>query len=771
MSTGPTDPPSGGAPPPPEPDKAQASSASPGTDATPDSPAPSFSSAHRTFDDQAKEYTQGRETLRPPDTTYISGGRDQQVHVGDRIYYQAARRAVAEPGELNAEQLSDLTARYVPVPDYGRMLDDLERRRLLVLVGPPGSGRSTTALRLLAEAADGKVCRLEPEIDLRSVDEAVVGSGRGSLAVMTAPAVPPTQAQADKLATLLAREKSFCVIVATPSPAVLLAFAYYRTDCASPPFTALLRGYLDLALGPDDPPRTAERLIELAEGAEIQQALGPGPRASEVAELAALLVDHSRGELPLTTVCTGAAAFLERRIGRWFSDLGGSPRRDTAERRQRLAALRLALAVFDGLPQHIVGETSALLGERVLAAESALPNPRPPSVLDLDDTLLTALEAEVVSEDIVFGGVAIPSQVIRYRDRRTPAALLTHVWTRHQHLRPAIVAWLAALSTHPQPAVRNRAAQAAGLLAAADFSHAYPALIEPAAGARPRRRSPTPAHEGQVDELNADEERWELRRGFAALALDQAALDGRVAPMVETVLRRWRRSPDHALRWTAARALGFDVGLRSVTRSLDELRVIGTPWELLDIDEVPVRDRAQIWDLRWVAGLGVARLFASGDHHQVIAQLRQWLRDRRKSVRELAQQSVVIMAELRTTAVSTDGVAPGRERWPVLLGLTTDDPSLPGPVGGLLKTVLESGPAGDVLLEMIGAWWDLGESDPPVIDAFLHLLPHVVVDERDRRRLTFAVDERSRRWADPLPGPTADRITAAAGSAVHRTRG
>ena len=393
---------------------------------------------------------------------------------------------------------------------------------------------------------------------------------------------------------------------------------------------------------------------------------------------------------------------------------------------------------------------------------------------------MATLDAELADEDITYRGMHMPSQVIRYLDRRTPAVLLTHIWRWHQPLRQPISDWLWELSSHPQWRVRTRAAQAAGLLAAADFSHTFPALIEPAARARPPRRQRIDlAHEEEgEEEFDPDDATWELRRDFAAVALDQAALDDRVRPIVAEVLRRWRRSPDYALRWTAANTLGLEFGLISLAKSLEELRVIGTPWELLELRDVPPEERPQVWDLRWVAGFSIAWLFAIGGGEDVLEQLARWLRHERKSVRELAQQAVVIMAELKMSAVreevggryGTPAATTSRERWPVALALSVENPPLKGRIAGLVRTVLGSGPAGEVLMKDIGSWWELGESDPCAIDAFLELVPHLVVDERDRSRLDHAVDRGCRRWDSPLPADVADRIRAGTSAAIRRRR-
>jgi hypothetical protein len=75
-----------------------------------------------------------------------------------------------------------------------------------------------------------------------------------------------------------------------------------------------------------------------------------------------------------------------------------------------------------------------------------------------------------------------------------------------------------------------------------------------------------------------------------------------------------------------------------------------------------------------------------------------------------------------------------------------------------------------VLIDVIGSWWELADSDPGAIDAFLELVPSLVVDERDRRRLDYAVDKHCRRWDDPLPSHVADRIRAETSAAIRSRR-
>lgn len=733
------------------------------------------SSAGESFDDSATEaYEEGRRTLRPArDLTVVSGGADQQVQVGHRYYFQSTRNAAPSPGPVRAERLASIRDRYVRVPGYAGMLDDLRERRLLVLVGPPESGRSTTALHLLDHLTGGTVSRLDPETDLRGLDGSSIGRECGYLGEVSTSTAPPTEAQADRLADLLERQGSFCVLVAIPTPAGLRTFGAYRATSSSPPIADLLSAHLQAQLRSEDAPDAADRLIELAEEPRLRDALGPSPRPSEVAGLAGLLVAHERGRIVVDEVLAGASAFLDRRIAGWLRELQEPVRRGGTERVMRLTALRLAIAVFDGLPRHLATTAADELGDLLIQVGSPRLTPGRPLADEDDGTLLAALHAEVVDDEVRFGGVSIPAQIVRCLDRRTPAALLTHVWQRHHNLRPPIVEWLAVMGQDPQPAVRVRAAQAAGLLCSVDFSHTFPLLIEPAALAQPRRTRSEPSGRSGVDEPDDEMElRWEFRRGFAAMALDQAGLDERLTKVVDSTLRRWRRSADPALRWTAAVTMGYDIGLRSIEKTLDELRIIGTPQETEDVVDLPEPLRSQTWDLVWVAGLSIARLFANGARDVVLDYLRYWLEHPRQSLRQLALQTVVIMAGLRMSSVAErrplgPGAADrvpdrpgGRERWPILLGLLQDDPGLAAPTAEVLRLALRS-PAADFVNDAIATWIELGQSDQRFLAALIEFLPLLAVDDFDVRGLRYIVTQVRRRWADPVRADVADRVELA----------
>ena len=97
-----------------------------------------------------------------------------------------------------------------------------------------------------------------------------------------------------------------------------------------------------------------------------------------------------------------------------------------------------------------------------------------------------------------------------------------------------------------------RAALAIGLLASWDFSYSFHELIDPwAAAQEPRRRL------------------------VAGVALDAASSNHDIRPVVLDVLGGWCRKGTRNLRWTAATALGYDLGLLDPDRSLKDLLAIG----------------------------------------------------------------------------------------------------------------------------------------------------------------------------------------------------
>jgi hypothetical protein len=515
-------------------------------------------------------------------------------------------------------------------------------------------------------------------------------------------------------------------------------------------------------------------VLDLADSPRFAEALGSSPRPGEVAALADLLVACRREEISEDQLAIRVDGIRDEQLAAWFSALRGTAFGERAERARRLTALRIAAAVYDGMPRHFATDTAesltGWLGQPVAAASGGSARTTPtvrttPRLADPDDDLvLDASRLVVESGRVRFeGGTSVRAQMLRFDDPHMPVALLRHAWDRHMWLRPPVIAWLAELGRHERKPVRVRAAQATGLLCTADFSHTFHALVEPAAGAAGDRSGTGPLEVGTDHE---DELVWQRRREFAAFALDHAARDPGVAGVTVRKLRQWRRTGDVAQRWTAAVAWGLDIGHRDLATAMDELRIIGTPDERAFGMEDSTEDE---WGLIWIAGQSLTKLFATGAHNQVLAQLREWLGQRRESLYRLVVQSVLLMAALRVSGISQAGSISADEillvgeqlgprgRWPVLLALPESQPELAEPAAALLRAALRS-PWSRAVADRLGSWLRLAQHDDDALAAVEAIVPRLVRQRSDAARLRTLVRRRAAAWEDPLDPGVAERL-------------
>jgi hypothetical protein len=734
------------------------------------------------FDPFAREaYEYGREVLDP--TSFVAG-RDAHVTIRTNLVLGGHQPRLRAPGRMREEDLIDIRARYVEPPDYDDLRMSLCTSHVLALTGKPSSGRTTTALHLLDDVTAGRVSRLNPGAAVTDLAEDDVEPGNGYLAQLDGVPQRVSAVDADRLADLLRRRSAYLVLVVADYTDAARELVAYCAPCAPPDPMELIARHVDADIAADSPPDRQQRLLALARSQRLQKALGPQPRTDEAAGLAQLLVAHEDADSAIAEIEAALTGFLDAQIAEWFAVLDGPSHGERAERARRLSALRIALAVFDGLPSNIAMQTAESLmtkmtmpfGSPTVADDSAATTQvyaRPRFLTAEDDRSLLA-STRLVQErrTVPFRGSAVPADVLHFIDPRTPAAVIRYVWKQRPALRGPLIAWLDELACDKVPAVRVRAAQAAGLLCSVDFAHLFTELIEPAASAAaPRKHKDVTSEE--VDEDEALDEGWEpwwQRRRFAALALDHAARDPLVRKAVMRRLKYWGRTEDPALRWTAATAWGYDVGQTDLPVTLDELRVLGTPGETRDLEAIESRSVQQNWySLLFAAGLSIARLFATGAHDPILHQLDQWIRHPRLSVRKVAVQAVVLMAVMRVSSlgraehVDTDDMlladdsSTDRDRWPVLLALQDRHPEVVGPAADLVLNALRS-PWRDVVREVIADWFELAAADAALLEAVESFLPRLVVEEKDQARLRGLVRRQRRLWVDPLPAKIADRL-------------
>jgi hypothetical protein len=232
-------------------------------------------------------------------------------------------------------------------------------------------------------------------------------------------------------------------------------------------------------------------------------------------------------------------------------------------------------------------------------------------------------------------------------------------------------------------------------------------------------------------------------------------------PAIREWLRTWCRSGDVPERWTAAAAHGFTLGQRSVTESLNELRILGTPSERpqgLDPEEDSIVDRA---------AFSIAKILAFGQIRPVLDCLGRWIRSERTSLRRLALFAMDYLTdlygfELGYLAISVSGEHPelpaGTERWPLLLTLQWQQPALTEPIADLLRQLLRARAGGQVAKLFIGKWIREAERDGECLETLARFLPYVIDDESDEKRLRHLILKLQEDWADPLESEVAARL-------------
>jgi hypothetical protein len=755
-------------------------------------------------------YEGGRERLNPE---RIEAVRDAYVYV-DRRAMAGLHETSAAPGPVPHEEIEQLRAFYVPVPASDEMRRALRDRHLVVLVGIRGSGRSTTGLWLLDELTDENVARLDPDARPFLPDAEHIASANGYLACLDRGPVL-SRVAADRLAADLGAKDAYCVLTANPSPALQRELGFYcvRHDQADP--VAILGQQMQAGVQPHDDDTLAGRMAELADSREVADLLGQAARPSEAAQAAGMLLEFGRGERPRAEVdALITRLVLDDRIEEWFSVLVGITRGAVADRARRLTAMRIAVAVFDGLPRHIAESAAEPLAIRMATpprtpgdtgGEGQLTLPHTGSRgVDPDEaaTLLAATAISVKPEMVPFATREVPGETIAYLDGRMPSAVLRCVW-HHYPLREPMVAWLGDLAQDNRQEVRLRAAQAAGLLGAVDFTYTLNALIRPAAEACPAGKPSATASPSEVsDEDDEDEDEdddrdgypsWKRqrerhqkrdklfrrRRQFAAIAMDHAARDEHLDKVVRSILRRWRRSDDPALRWTAACAYGYDLGARNAALAFEELRVLGTPGELRPSHRKFKPEKFFLEESVFHAsGEAIVNMFGWGAHREVLAMLHEWSVDPRWSVRLLALQAVVclipkVVATIGTPEIGGVHVESGRARsaeplldaadrverarWPILIALHGRHSELQRQGAEMVRFALRSRDQKVVLNQFKDIYFaaDDFRDSLPAVEAFL---PLVITEESDRGRLLGLLHRMRDAWADPLSPDIADRL-------------
>ncbi|HEX3646815.1 MAG TPA: hypothetical protein VHV49_00225 [Pseudonocardiaceae bacterium] len=685
---------------------------------------------------------------------FFTKSKIKKTVIGDQYQIFAGSRSKKTSARLRPNVLARTRATYALVPLYERMLDTVREHRAVVLRGQPGTGMSTTAVHLLDTMAEGRVARLDLTGRIESIRGKDLVKRHGYvIRIPLSDTAVPTGIALDALCELLAEHECYCVLLDTRGTGDQDELAEYAFDYRGPDQQDVLRKHIRWRLRATDADDTEERLVALADHAELREALGEHSRTADIVRLAVLLIQYSRDMFDLDELKQQAQQLVSAQVTEWFGDLRDQrpPGRNKSNDAIGLAAFRIALAVLNESPYDVVVDAAESL-ERLMVAtlHPATEKPRMASPLLDGDSVLTACGARTVPGVLRFGPDArIDCDLVGYEDDRLPIAILSHVWREHHWLRAALSEWLTGLGTDFSPLVWVRAAQAAGLLSSLDFHYGFLHLVQP---------------NMYLGDLQA--------RRFAAIALDQAAENAGTRTAVHAFLRRWRRQGGEVERWTAAATLGYGLGLADIHGTLDQLRILGTPDESLKaLDGPSVR-----YSMADVVSVSLTQLLAFGAVEPVLETLTEWLDHPRTSMRTLARRATRRLIGLRGFHLMYLDITGGREyrsvqaehtNWPLLLAIQEEDHRLTEPVAELLRGVLRTNEGNDVA-DRFRSWLRIAERDMEGLMALVRLMPRLVQTADDSARLIHLISVLRRDWAEPLRADVAVELETAVRTAIIR---
>lgn len=685
----------------------------------------------------------------------------RNAHIGDVFLGVDSLRhgAGMRGGPVPADELRRLRRVHVVPQGYVRLRKALRARRLLVLGAAPGTGRTSTALSLLAEVTGtgpdsaSRVRRVDPDCGVRRL-AGKLGSGdefpRGTgclleLSLARPGALPPDEMDLDELATALARSEAFAVLVVTVGSAAgpLLAGRYGMLCPPAPTqelLTTRLRERLEdhVAGAPEGTPGVEELLAraeELAQRAEVVDAVGlKDLRPAEAELLASLLAGRLLDELSYEELLAGCRSLAAGQAQEWFAGVDRAltaPKGETAGATERPGtaalfhpvAFRIALAVLGGASHSAVSSAAHLLTWELSVQCDPDHAPARPLFCDDPEADVALSRAELTDGEVEVAGVQVPARLIWYRGGALPSAVLTELWDRHFPARAPVVRWLRLLADDPRQQVWMRAAVAAGELCVRDFEYGYEELLRKFAETDTTRR-----------------------RLFAATVLAQVAAHPSHQRAVRGLVAEWAAHGTEALRWTAAMALGYGNTSDSTEEALEALARLG------------VRDDGELPAL---ASLNVVRLLALPDSAKVLRWMSAWTKDSRPGYQDLGLATIVRLTEATVDEVLSgepDSPLSGHGDWPLPLALAATRPELARLLAGLIGTALNSPRSGGAVLDSLegllrsavrrdGTEWTL-----PGLAA---LLPALATEENNRRRLDWLLRQLMIAPESPLPATLA----------------
>jgi hypothetical protein len=531
---------------------------------------------------------------------------------------RTARRGRLGMSPLAPEVLKLHIGAFVEPPGYRKARRILEHEHLVVLAGPPHSGREACALALLAELADSARLHLIGS-DLQSTESRWRGGATGG-GYVASEVDPDDLAELDETwlrgaAKTLRDTGGYLVVVTGAACTVpghpMAGLEFLAPELGLPDPMDVLHRRARAAVRVD----RAAHLDAVLSGAAIADLLEEeqSPRFAARAAMALADAANSGGDLAGTVA---ALCDPTERVRAWFERTDAAH----AESDQELS-LAIAAAVLDGCSYLAVTDAATALYRRLHDAEYRIRYRR------LLRSTQRWLQVQVPEGSARVHGDPMP-ETLEYRNPQVQPIVLAYAWTELDGLRHALIPWLRELARNADVDVRACVAASAGLLATLDFTYAAHNLILPWASS-------------QVPAL----------RACAALALAVPSRDPRYSDRVWALLEDWSlQRPSrqgNALACTAAEAVSGVVAE-------------GSPLRALEILQNGVK-RAD-WDCLTAVALGLLSLVETGYTSECLDALLDWSEDQDESphvIRALA--AFVVVARTPAALAPSRADEPKRE--------------------------------------------------------------------------------------------------------------
>lgn len=630
-------------------------------------------------------------------------------HVGLHLHPGSGSSRLRPVGPLPDSELDRVERTFAPTRGYDTACETLAKRQIMVLRGRQGTGRRTAALRMLMQVGRRRsdVIALDPSIEPSDFpDHLRPGAAHIIVDPPTSRESPLRDVHLHAVRRQLVDTGGYFIVAAGPDTVLDEVDA---EDWSPPAAVEVVRAHLAdhlasmASVNREGANAECARLLELDETVRY---LAESPSPQEAAGFARLLASHAVGRTGIEDLAAYGSASAEALADEWFGDRGPGLREK---------AFLIALAVFDGSPYPLVAELGDALHRYMQAVEEPeRPSGRPVFGASRSERLARARAREYAEEaETPYG--RIDQRVVAYENSGTWTAVLQHVWMSHPAARDPMVDWLTELAADRRPFVRLRASVAVGVVACADFGHAFDRLIKPWA-ASPRT----------------------MERQLAAWALYTVA-DGGLESLVRRLLSDWSRWGSQGRKWTAARSYALLGGATSA----GALRDIG---RMVSGGSAP--DGAL-----WATLMQTVEALLQGPTAvEVLARLGMWS-ESRGELRRLAAQGFLRAARRRHHEPGDFG------SWPRLLWVAGKDPAAWQSLVAMWRTVLMDRELRREALRSLASWVRCADVEPAVETALHRLLPGLVVTANDRDRLEYLL-RKLREDAD-RPSHAAERLRAA----------